>query len=126
MSTWTDADLTPFAEAQEIDIAPVRRNGELRSPTIVWGVRVGDALYVRAAGEADQGWHGVARTSRRAQITAGGAQQDVTIDDADDPAILDQVDAAYRDKYASRYAGIVDKINDAEHRATTLRLLPAA
>ena len=52
--------------------------------------------------------------------------QDVTVEDADDSAILDQVDAAYRDKYGSRYADIVDKINDAEHRATTLRLLPAA
>jgi hypothetical protein len=125
MSTWTDVDLAPFADAQEIDIAPVRRNGELRAPTIIWGVRVGDAFYVRAAGEANQGWHGIARTSRRAQISAAGAQADVTVEDTDDPAVLDAVDAAYRDKYGSRYAGIVDKINDAEHRATTLRLLPA-
>jgi len=38
--------------------------------------------------------------------------------------VLDQVDAGYRSKYGTRYASIVDSINDAEHRATTLRLVP--
>jgi hypothetical protein len=46
----------------------------------------------------------------------------VTIEDADD-AVLDQVDAGYREKYG-RYASIVDTITDEEHRATTLRLTP--
>jgi hypothetical protein len=124
MSAWAEDDLRRIAGAVELDIAPVRRNGELRSPTPIWGVQVGDALYVRAAYEANKGWHGVARTSRRAQISAGGVQQDVTVEDADE-AVLDQVDAAYRDKYGSRHASIVDTINDAAHRATTLRLVPA-
>ena len=47
----------------------------------------------------------------------------MTVEDAD-PGILDRVDAAYREKYGRRYASIVDSINDAEHRATTLRLTP--
>jgi hypothetical protein len=38
--------------------------------------------------------------------------------------VLDQIDAAYRSKYGRRYASIVDSINDAEHRATALRLVP--
>jgi hypothetical protein len=46
----------------------------------------------------------------------------VSIEDADG-AMLDQVDAAYRQKYRG-YASIVDSITDAEHRATTLRLAP--
>ncbi len=60
-----------------------------------------------------------------AWISAGGIERDVAIEDADD-AVLDQVDAGYRSKYGSRYASIVDSINDAEHRATTLRLVPQA
>jgi hypothetical protein len=48
----------------------------------------------------------------------------VTIEDAED-AVLDQVDAAYRDKYG-RYASIVESITDDEHRASTLRLVPRA
>src|SRR3954454_1197145 len=123
MSAWTDEELRRIGAAQELDIAPVRRNGELRSATPIWVVRAGDDLYVRAAYAANKGWHGVARTSRRARISAAGVSKDVTVEDADQ-AVIDQVDAAYRQKYGGRYAGIVDSINDAEHRSTTLRLAP--
>ena len=100
----------------------MRRNGALRRPTPIWIVRAGDDLYVRAANEGNKGWHGVARTSRQARISTTGFEREVSIEDADG-AVLDQVDAAYRQKY-SRYASIVDSITDAEHRATTLRLIP--
>ena len=122
MRGWTDDELRRIDGVQELEIAPVRRNGELRRPTPVWVVRVEDELYVRAAYGADKGWHGVARTSRRAQIRAAGVQQDVAIEDAD-AGVNDAVDDAYRAKYG-QYASIVDSINDAEHRATTLRLVP--
>src|SRR4051794_19713938 len=123
MSAWSDDELRRIAETEELDIAPVRRNGELRSATPIWVVRAGDALYVRGAYGANKGWHGVARTSRRARISAGGTQRDVAIEDADQ-SVFDAVDAAYRFKYGSRYTSIVDSITDAEHRATTLRLVP--
>jgi hypothetical protein len=123
MSAWSDDDLRRIADAEELDIAPVRRNGELRSATPIWVVRAGDDLYLRAAYGANKGWHGVARTSRRARISAGGVERDVAIEDAHQ-SVFDAVDDAYRGKYAGRYASIVDSINDAEHRATTLRLVP--
>jgi hypothetical protein len=123
MDTWTEDELRRIGAAQELDIAPVRRNGELRRKTPIWVVRAGDDLYVRAAYGANKGWHGVARTSRRARISAAGVSKDVTVEDADQ-AVIDQVDAAYGEKYGGRYAGIVDSINDAEHRSTTLRLAP--
>ena len=47
----------------------------------------------------------------------------MAVEDAD-AAVLDLVDAAYREKYGRRYASIVDRINDPEHRVTTLRLTP--
>jgi hypothetical protein len=123
MGAWTDDELRRIAGADELEIAPVRRNGELRRATPIWVVRADDDLYIRAAYGANKGWHGVARTSHQARIRAGGVQKDVTIEDADEAA-LDRVDAAYRDKYGRRYASIVDSITDAEHRATTLRLVP--
>jgi hypothetical protein len=101
----------------------VRRTGELRRSTPIWVVRAGDELYVRAAYGAGSGWHGVARASGRARISAGGIERDVAVEDAD-AAVLDAVDAGYRSKYGGRYASIVDTINDDEHRATTLRLVP--
>jgi hypothetical protein len=123
MSAWSDDDLRRIGAAEELEIAAVRRNGELRKPTPIWVVRAGDGLYVRAAYGDRSGWHAVARASGRARIWAGGVEKDVTIEDAGD-AVLDQVDAAYREKYGRRYASIVDTINDEGHRATTLRLVP--
>jgi hypothetical protein len=122
MAAWTEDELHRVDAAQEIDIAPVRRNGALRRPTPIWIVRAGDDLYVRAAYEANKGWHGVARTSGQARISITGFERDVSIEDADE-AVFDQVDAAYRQKYGG-YASIVDSITDAEHRVTTLRLAP--
>ena len=123
MSAWSDDDLQRIGAAEELEIAAVRRNGELRRPTPIWVVRAGDDLYVRAAYGDGSGWHRVAGASGRARIRAGGVEKDVTVEDADN-AVLDQIDAAYREKYGRRYASIVDTINDEEHRATTLRLVP--
>jgi len=123
MSAWTTDELRRVAGADELEIAPVRRSGELRRPTPIWAVQVDDALYVRAAYTPDAGWHGVARASGRAKISAGGVERDVSVEDAE-AAILDRVDAAYREKYGRRYGSIVDKINAPVHRASTLRLLP--
>ena len=121
MSAWTEDELRRINAAQEVEIAPVRRNGELRRPTPIWVVEAGNEVYVRGAYGANKGWHGVARTSRHARLGVGGVEQDVTVEDAD-PAVFDEVDAAYREKYGRRYASIVQSITDAEHRATTLRL----
>src|SRR3954464_7464991 len=100
MSAWTEDELARIADADELDIAAVRSNGELRSATPIWVVRVGDELYARAAYGSGSGWYGVARTSRQAHIAAGGVERDVAIEDAD-TAVLDAVDAAYRSKYGA-------------------------
>jgi len=123
MAGWSDEELHRIAAAEELDLAPVRRDGELRRAAPIWVVQVGGDLYVRAAYGSGSGWYGVARTSRRAEIRAGGVTKHVAIEDADE-AVLGEVDAGYRSKYGSRYATIVDTINDAEHRTMTLRLVP--
>src|SRR3954469_5015260 len=110
MSAWSPDELRRIADAEELDIAPVRRNGELRSATPIWVVRAGDDLYVRGAYGANRGWHGVAPPTRRARISAVGVEHNVSIEDANE-AVLDQVDAGYRSKYGSRHASIVDSIN---------------
>ena len=122
MSVWTEDELRRIGEVEELEIAPVRRNGELRRRTRIWVVRLGDALYVRAAYGSGSGWYGVARASGQARVWAGGIERDVEIEAADE-AVLDQVDAGYRSKYG-RYAGIVDALNQPEHRVNTVRLEP--
>jgi hypothetical protein len=69
MTAWSEDELRRIGEAQELQIAPVRRNGELRARTTIWAVRAGQDVYVRAA-----------------------------IEDAD-RSVWDGVDAAYRAKY---------------------------
>ena len=123
MSSWTEDELRRIADADELEMAPVRRNGELRSATPIWVVRVGDDVYVRAAYGSGSGWYGVARTSRQAHIAAGGVERDVGVEDAEGP-VIDQVDRAYRSKYGGRYASIVDKLVGPEHRVNTVRLVP--
>lgn len=123
MAAWTEEELERIGTADELQIAPVRRDGTMRAARPIWVVRAGTDLYVRSAYGPGTGWHRVARTSRRARISAGGVEKDVTVEDADD-AVLGQVDAAYSEKYGRRDASIVDSITDEEHRATTLRLLP--
>jgi hypothetical protein len=49
MSAWTPDELARIQAAQELEIAPVRRDGTLRRPVPIWVVRAGDDLYVRAA-----------------------------------------------------------------------------
>jgi hypothetical protein len=61
MSAWDEDDLRAIDAAQELEIAPVPRNGELRTPTTIWAVRAGDDLYVRAAYGPGTGWYRVAR-----------------------------------------------------------------
>jgi hypothetical protein len=122
--TWTPDELSRIESAEELEVAPQRRDGTLRRPVPIWVVRAGDDLYVRAAYGPGSGWHRVARRSRAGHISAGGVERDVAFEDADSAA-YDQVDAAYRAKYG-RYASIVDGIVGSEARASTLRLVPRA
>ena len=124
-TNWTPDELGRIEAADELEIAPRRRDGSLRRPVPIWVVRVGDHLYVRAAYGSGSGWHGVARTSREGRIRAGGVEKDVTIEDADG-ALNDQVDAAYRAKDDRYAASIVDAITNARARGTTLELVPRA
>ena len=123
MPAWTEEELDRMGAADELEIAPLRRDGTLRAARPIWVVRVGDSLYVRAAYGPGSAWHRVARMSGQARISAGGVEKDVNVQDADS-GVLDLIDAAYRDKYGRRYQSIVDSITDADHRATTLLLTP--
>ena len=48
MTAWTTDELTRIASADEVQIAPRRRDGTLRNPRTIWVVRHGGDLYVRS------------------------------------------------------------------------------
>ena len=126
MTTWSADELNRIGMADELEIAPVRRDGSMQSPVTIWVVRVGDELYVRSYRGHEGSWFRSIQRSHQGQIRAGGVEKDVTVVEQADPNINDRIDAAYRAKYGRYGARFVDPMVAPEARATTIRLAPRA
>lgn len=123
MIEWTNDELNKIGTAEELQIAPSRRDGTLRSPVTIWVVRVGDDLYVRSYRGRDGAWFRAALRSHEGRVQAGGVEKDVTFVEETEHGLNDRIDAAYRSKYR-RYPQYVAPMVTAEVRATTLKLVP--
>jgi hypothetical protein len=124
-SAWTSQELDRIERAEELEIASLRRGGELGSRRTIWVVRVGDALYVRSVNGPGSDWYRGTRARREGRVQAGGVAKDVTIiDAAADDGVNAAVDAAYRTKYGHYAAYIVKAITSPEAGSTTMRLEP--
>jgi hypothetical protein len=124
MTAWTTDELTRIAAADELQIAPRRRDGTLRNPRTIWVVRHGDDLYVRSVNGRTSAWFRGAQVRHEAHIQAGGVDKDVRLVETDD--LNEEIDAAYRTKYRRYAANIIDTIVSPQARAATLRLVPTA
>ena len=122
MSAWTSDELDRIGEAEELEIASLRRDGTFRKPVTIWVVRHGDDLYVRSVNGRTSTWFRGAQDRHEAHVHAGSVDKDVLLVEADD--INDEIDAAYRTKYQRYAASIIDSIISPEARAATLRLVP--
>ena len=99
MNTWSKDELRKIAEADDLHIAPFREDGvTYGTPTWIWSVAVGDALYVRAYNGRDSRWYKAAVRQKAGRITAAGITKEVTFERVEGP-INDSVDDAYREKY---------------------------
>ena len=123
MSTWTNDELDRIAAADELEIAPVRRDGTLRNPVTVWVARHGDDLYVRSVNGPAAAWFRGTRVRHVGHIRAGGVDKGVAFVDADH-SIDNQIDAAYRTKYRRYAKSITDSITSPGARSTTIKLVP--
>ena len=121
MTTWTSDELTAIGNADELQIASLREDGQLSKPVTIWVVRDGDDLYVRSFRGAGAGWFRGTQLRHQGHVRAGGVDKDVTFVAETGPGVNDQVDAAYRAKYSGSY---VDPMVAAGVRATTLKLVP--
>jgi hypothetical protein len=122
MTAWTNEELTRIGTAEELQIAPRRRDGTLRNPRTTWVVRHGDDLYVRSVNGRTSAWFRGAQVRHEGNIQAGGVDKDVRLVETDD--LNDQIDAAYRTKYRRYAPSIIDAIVSPQARAATLRLVP--
>jgi hypothetical protein len=122
MSTWTSDELDSIGEADELEIASVRRDGTLRNPVTIWVVRYGDDLYVRSVYGRTSAWFRGVQARHEGHIRAGGVEKDVHLVETDD--MNDEIDGAYRTKYHRYAESIVGSIVSPDARAATLKLLP--
>jgi hypothetical protein len=124
MAAWTSDELDKVGRAEELEIAPLRRDGTLRTPVTIWVVRLGDDLYVRSYRGSGGSWFRAAQVRHEGRIRAGGVEKDVTFVEETDPGINDQIDAAYRTKYGRHGAHYVDPMVALEARSATIKLVP--
>jgi len=122
MGTWPEDELRKIAEADDLHIAPLREDGvTYGTPTWIWSVAVGDALYVRGYRGQKSSWYQAAIRQRAGQITAAGTRKDVAFEPADGP-ISDLIDEAYRKKYhGSPY---LRPMTSALARSATVKVTP--
>ena len=123
MTAWTSDELNRIGNAEELQIASLRRDGTLRKPVTIWMVRLGDDLYVRCVNGRSGAWFRGVLTRHAGHIRAGGVEKDVTFVEETDPGINDQIDAAYLAK-SRRYPPYVAPMVTPEVRAATIRLVP--
>ncbi|MDQ0946992.1 hypothetical protein QFZ24_000915 [Streptomyces phaeochromogenes] len=120
---WTDDELDRVGSAEELEVASLRRDGELSSRRTIWGVRVGDDIYVRSVNGPTSAWFRGTRVRHEGRVEAGGVEKDVAFEDVDGE-INDAVDTAYRTKYGRYSANTIQRITSATAGSTTMRLLP--
>ncbi len=124
MAAWTNSEIDRVGAAEELEIASLRQDGTLRKSRTIWVVRVGDELYVRSVNGRGSDWFRGVLTRHAGRIQAGGVEKDVSFVEMNDPALQDQIDAAYREKYRRQPKEYVDACVTPQARAATLKLVP--
>jgi hypothetical protein len=124
MNTWSANELSMIEAADEMEIAPSRRDGSLREPVTVWVVREGGDLFVRSYRGAEGRWYRGAQVRHEGHIRSGDIDKDVAFVAETDHAANARIDTAYLDKYGRYGAQFVEPMLAEAARATTLRLVP--
>jgi hypothetical protein len=122
MAAWKDEELADIGAADELRIAPLRRDSTLQRPRIIWVIRHGDEVYVRSVNGPDGAWFRGVEATHAGHVSAGGVDADVVFEDADHD-LDDAIDEEYRRKYG-RSSSAVDHITSPNARSTTIRLVP--
>ncbi|MGH6641696.1 MAG: DUF2255 family protein [Hypericibacter sp.] len=122
MIPWPKDDLRKIAEADDLHISPFRDDGvTCGTPTWIWSVAVGDALYVRGYNGQNSRWYQAALRQKAGRITAAGMTKEVGFEPVDGP-VNDRIDDAYRAKYrGSPYLG---PMIGSRARAATVKVMP--
>jgi len=123
MAAWSKEELGKIAETDDLHIAPFREDGvTYGTPTWIWSVVVGDALYVRAYNGQKSRWYQAAMRQKAGRITAAGISKEVSFEPVKGP-VNDLVDAAYRAKYEE--SPYLSPMIGTRARSATVKVMPA-
>lgn len=122
MNTWTKDELSKIAATDDLHISPFRDDAKTYgTPTWIWSVVVGDALYARAYNGQKSRWYQAALRQKAGRITAAGMTNDVAFEPVEGP-INDRIDDAYGAKYRS--SPYLAPMIGARARSATIRIVP--
>ncbi len=122
MSNWTEAELAQIATADDLHISPFREDGvTYGTPTWIWSVVVDGALYVRAYNGQNSRWYKAAMTQKAGRVRVTGIEKDVIFEPVEGE-IQEQIDSAYRTKYAG--SPYLDPMIGSRARAATVKIKP--
>jgi hypothetical protein len=122
MATWLKNDLGRIADTDDLHISPLREDGRTYgTPTWIWSVVVGGALYVRAYNGKESRWYKAALRQKAGRVTAAGMTKEVTFEQVGGQ-INDHIDDAYRAKYAG--SPYLKPMIGERARAATCRVVP--
>lgn len=126
MTTWSKEELHKIAEGDDLHIAPFREDGKTYgTPTWIWSVAVGEALYARAYNGTKSRWYQSAAKQKAGRIIAAGIAKEVSFEPVEGPendGINDRIDDAYRAKYKG--SPYLKPMIGAQARSATVRILP--
>jgi len=126
MTAWVKNELRKIAEANDLHISPFREDGKTYgTPTWIWSVAVGDALYVRGYNGQKSSWYQAAVRQKAGRITAAGMTKEVKFTPVDakvGETINDLIDEAYRAKY--KRSKFLSPMIGARARSATVRVMP--
>ncbi len=119
---WSKDELRRIAEVDDLHIAPFREDGATYgTPTWIWSVAVGGALYVRAYNGQNSRWYQAAVRRKAGRIIAAGMTKEVAFEPVDG-AVNFLIDEAYRAKY--RGSPYLEPMVAARARSATVKIAP--
>jgi hypothetical protein len=122
MTTWSKDELRKIAEGDDLHISPFREDGvTYGTPTWIWSVAVGDALYVRGYNGLKSRWYLAAVQQKAGRIIAAGMTKEVTFEPVDG-TINNRIDDAYRAKYSG--SPYLSPMIGARARSATVKVMP--
>ena len=122
MATWSKDELRKIAEADDLHISPFREDGvTYGTPTWIWSVAVGDALYVRAYYGQNSRWYQAAVRQKAGRITGGEMTKEVIFEQVEGP-INERIDDAYRGE--DRGSPYLSSMISNRARSATVKIVP--